>query len=162
MIYDKIDTKLLTLGKPKKFSESEDKKFITPLYYSGKQLDFSLKNKYVIIDGIEENNYGKEFITVKSKEYSDVIETIATQLDLQSPVQSDGTFRATINFKTKCNKSFDDLKNTSFSACISLTFPSTYADESRKTLPIQLKELHVLEILDDKIDFDPVKLKEAM
>nr|CAC08225.1 putative ssDNA binding protein [Schwanniomyces etchellsii] len=160
MIYNTINTDLLKLGNPKKFDNEE--KYITPLYYNGSELDFSLKNKFVRIEKIEENSYGKEFVTIKSKEYSDVIETIAKKLDVQSPIQSDGSFRATISSKTKSSKPLNDLRDKKFTACISLAFSTVYSDETRKTLPIQLKDLIIIKIINEDLEIDMDKLEEAM
>lgn len=162
MIYDKLDTNLLKLGTPKKFNDESENRFITPLYYDGNELDFSLKNKYVKIDGIEENIYGKDYITIKSKQYADVIESIVKKLDLYNPMQTDGSFRAVINSKTNTSENIDKLKNKLFNACISLSFPTTFSDENKKTLQIHVKDLVVIKILNGDLEIDYDNLSEAM
>lgn len=159
MIYNNIDTDLISLGKAKKFTEEEEK-WITPIYYEGESLDFTLKNKYVKINKIEENSYGKKFVTIKSKEYSKIIESISDKLGTVSPISSDGSFRAFINNKTKINeKNLDDV---SFNACVSLVFPTIYKDTEKKTLQIYIKDLVVVEIIKDELEIELDKLSLAM
>nr|CAA38624.1 unnamed protein product [Lachancea kluyveri]prf//1712308E ORF 5 [Lachancea kluyveri] len=159
MIYNNIDTDLISLGKAKKFTEEEEK-WITPIYYEGESLDFTLKNKYVKINKIEENSYGKKFVTIKSKEYSKIIESISEKLGTVSPISSDGSFRAFINNKTKINeKNLDDV---SFNACVSLVFPTIYKDTEKKTLQIYIKDLVVVEIIKDELEIELDKLSLAM
>lgn len=159
MIYNNIDTDLISLGKAKKFTEEEEK-WITPIYYEGESLDFTLKNKYVKINKIEQNSYGKKFVTIKSKEYSKIIDSISEKLGTVSPISSDGSFRAFINNKTKINeKNLDDV---SFNACVSLVFPTIYKDTEKKTLQIYIKDLVVVEIIKDELEIELDKLSLAM
>ena len=160
MIYNSINTNNITTGNPKKFNAEDDLKLITPLYYNGADFNFSLKNKYITVEKIEENIYGKDYITIKSKEYSDIIESIVEKLNLYNPIQPDGTFRATIVSKTKFNKEIS--KDKSFKACISLSFPTIFKDESKTTLQIHLKDVVVTEIINDDLEVDFDDLKEAM
>lgn len=161
MIYNKIDTELISVGTPKKFNETEDK-WITPVYYNGSDLELTLKNKYVKIEKVEENIYGKDFITIKSKEYSDLIESITKKLDVYNPIQSDGSFRATINSKTKISEPLEKIKDKTFNCCISLSMPTTYSDENKKTLQIHLKDLIIIKILNEDLEIDYNNLEEAM
>lgn len=159
LIYDKIDTKLIEVGTPKKFSTEE--KWITPIFYNGSDFDFTLRNKYVVIDCIEVNKYGKDYITIKSKQYADVIESICEKLGTINPIQSDGTFRATINANSKISENIDKIRTSTFNSCVSLSFPTIYSDSSdKKTLQIQVKNLVVIKVIDTlEIDYD--ELKEA-
>lgn len=157
MIYNEIKPEFISLGKSKKFDDEE--KWITPVYYNGESFDFTLKNKYVKIDKIEENAYEKQFVTIKSKEYSAIIEKIVDELKTSSPILPDGSFRAFINNKTRISKD-KNIKNNAFTACISLTFPTIYKDTEKKTLQVYIKDLVVIEVLEDtlEIDFDNLKL----
>lgn len=160
LVYDKIDPKNIELGQQKKFTNEEDK-FITPIFYEGGDFDFSLKNKYVIINCIEENSYGKEYITIKSKEYSEIINSIANKLDCISPVQLNGTFRAHINSKSKISEDIEKIRNSSFKACVSLNFPTIYGDKDKKTLQIYIKNMVVIKIVEGlEINYD--ELREAL
>nr|CAJ57279.1 putative ssDNA binding protein [Millerozyma acaciae] len=161
MIYNSIDTKLITLGEPKKFNDTEDK-WITPLFYNGGSFNFSLKNKYIEINKIEENFYGKDFITIKSKEYNEIIEKIIKHLNVVNPIQADGTFRATLNSKTKINHELEKIKDKNFEGCISLSFPTTYSDETKKTLQIYVKDIFITKVLDEDLEVELDKLEKAM
>lgn len=161
MIYNSIDTKLISLGEPKKFNENEDK-WITPIFYDGGSFNFSLKNKYLEINKIEENFYGKDFITIKSKEYNEIIEKIVDYLDVLNPIQSDGSFRATLNSSTKINHELGKIRDKTFEGCISLSFPTTYSDESKKTLQIYVKDIYITKVLDNDFEVDLNKLEKAM
>lgn len=160
MIYNNIDANKIATGTTKKFNEVEDLKFITPLYYNGEEFNFALKNKFIKIDKIEENLYGKEYITIRSKEYASAVELIVNKLGIYNPIQTDGSFRANIVNKTKFSKKVENGK--SFKACISLKFPTIYKDESKTTLQIHLKDVVVTEIFDDELEVDFDKLEEAM
>jgi predicted ATPase len=104
-----------------------------------------------VINSIEINDYDKEYITIKSKKFADMIETICNKLGSTSPVQADGSFRAVINSKTKIdffsNKEYRTKeKLEGFSACIVLTTPSiyTYSKEKngKKTMQVST-QVHV-------------------
>ncbi|AOA65367.1 MULTISPECIES: hypothetical protein [Bacteria] len=155
MLYDKIDTDLISLGTPKKF-KNEENKSITPVFYNGESLDFSLKNKYVQVEGIEENIYNKEYITIKSKQYGEFISDVCNKLGAFNPIQFDGSFRAVINDKSKIDKK---LKNATFNACISLNIPTVYKDGDKTTVQVYVKDLVVIKIIEDlEIDFDKLEL----
>lgn len=155
MIYDKIDYKLITLGSPKQFNDEEGKT-ITPVFYSNGDLVFTLRNKYVHISKVETNIYGKEFVTVKSKEFSDIIREIAETVKTINPVQGDGTFKVNIVSKTKFNKPVDDK---SFDACIAISIPSIFSDGVNTTLQVHAKEFVVTEIYKDEMEVDMNNLK---
>lgn len=161
MIYNKVETDLIKLGNAKKFNPSEEK-WITPVYYNGEPLEFTLKNKYVKIEGIEENIYNKDYITIKSKEFSDIIETIVKKLGTTNPLTTDGSFRAVINSKTKSSEEISKLRQANFNACISLSIPTIYSDENKKTVQIYTKDIVVTKILDDNLEIDFDKLQLAM
>ena len=161
LVYDKIEPKLILIGKPKKFENSDEDKFITPLYYNGQSFDFTLKNKYVIINKIEENVYNREFITIKSEEYNKIIESIVKELGVVTPIQTDGSFKAYITSNTKIN-SDSDIRNNSFKACFSLSFPTVYSDKNKKTLQIYVKNLVVIKVIEDELEIDMDKLELAM
>ncbi len=158
MIYDKIDTKLIKLGKTNKFS-GEEEKSITSLYYEDESFEFSFKNKYVKITKIETNAYGKKFVTIKSKLYADIVEKVAKELDAVSPILSDGSFRATINDATSFSK---DVGEYSFYACVSLYFPSIYKDTEKTTLQVYLKEVVVTKIIKNNLEVEFDKLSLAI
>lgn len=162
MIYDKIDKDLIKLGDKKQFNTEDSDKFLTPIYYDNGPFVFSLKNKYFKIEGIEENIYGKDFITIKSKILSDVIKTIADKVGAIDPVQKDGSVRAVFNVKTKINKDINMIRNNVFDACLSLSFPTIFIDNDKITLQIHLQDLVVIKIIDDSLQIDHDKLEEAM
>jgi hypothetical protein len=65
MIYNEIDKKLISLGESKQvFGKS---KHLTPVYYNGGSLEFTERNRYVRINGIETTQYNKRQVIVKSK-----------------------------------------------------------------------------------------------
>lgn len=129
----------------------DEEKWITPLFYQGSSFEFTFRNKYVKISGIETNNYGKKFVTIKSKEYADKIKDVADNHDCINPLQPDGSFRAYINDKTTFSK---DVGNCSFNACISIIFPTIYSDSKKKTLQIYLKDVVVTEITTKGLEVD--------
>lgn len=159
MIYDEINTKKITLGKEKQFND--ENKYITPVYYDGLTFDYALKNKYINIDKIETNTFNKQFITIKSKEYSDAITKIVDTLGAFNPLMTDGSFRATINSKTKIS---EDVEDNSFNACISLSFPSIFKDKNtdKTTLQIHVRDIIVTKIFKDELEVDFDKLEKAM
>lgn len=163
MIYDKIE-KAITLGKKSKFVDED--KWITPVYYDGQSLDFTLRNKYITIESIKENVYNKDFIIIKSKEYAELISQIITAIPqtIISPFMPDGSFRATLTPKTsiKGKYALDDLKNNSFKACISITIPTIYSDEIKNTIQINLKDIVVIEVISDELEIDMSKLEIAL
>ncbi|GEQ67835.1 hypothetical protein JCM33374_g1501 [Metschnikowia sp. JCM 33374] len=157
MFYDKIDRTKLSLGKPQDFND--EGKFLIPVYYDGVELNFALKNKYVVIVGIETNVFEKKFITVKSKEYAEVVNDIADQLNCASPIMADGSFRANLNSKTKFSEEVGH--GSTFNACISLNFPTIFKDK-RTTLQINVRDIFITKIYKDELEVDISKLEKAM
>lgn len=160
MLYDKISVSKIELGKPKKLGSGT----ITPIFYDGSSFEFSLKNKYVRVNGITTNVYDKDTIVVKSKLYSDIVEEVSTHLKTQSPVFGDGTFRAAVNTNTTIkNGELEKLRNAKFEACISLNFVSLFEDDSKskKTLQVYVKDLIVTKLLEEDLEVDFNKLELA-
>lgn len=158
MIYDKIDVSKLSLGKPQEFNN--DGKYIVPIFYDGKELNFSLKNKYVTFTKIEKNIFEKKFVAIKSEEYEKIVTAIASKLDCAVPTLGDGSFRATINNKTKFDKEVNE--NDAFDACVALKFPTIFKDGSKNTLQINLSEVVVTQIFKSELEVDFDKLEKAM
>lgn len=159
MIYDKIDSSLISLGKPKSFND-EDGKTITPVFYSGADLVFTLKNKYVKIEKVETNTYGREFVTVKSQEFSSIISDIAKKVGANDPVQGDGTFKINIVSKTKFTKKVPE--DLSFEACVSISIPSIFTDGVNTSLQVHARQFYVTNIYNDDLEVDMSKISLAI
>jgi hypothetical protein len=160
MIYDTIpDLELVTVGSQQQFGT--EKRWISPVYYNGEDLEYTIKNRYVNINGFEKNEYDKEYIVIKSKHFGDLVTTLAEKLGATLPLSSDGTFRAQINTKTtikSLNESTtgnleETVRKRKFSALLVLATPSIYKDATSRTpkttIQIHVRQLIVKEVYDE-------------
>nr|WOL75526.1 single-strand binding protein [Saccharomycopsis selenospora] len=162
MIYDKVDTSKITIGKVNKFKDSE--KYLYPIFYNDSELVFTLKNKFFIVDKIRSNNFGKEYIEIKSLLVNEILESIIKKLDIKL-FNNNGLQRLTINSDTtiKYDKNLNDLRDKKFKALISFHIPTYYKDkeESKESLQVYVKELVIIEVIDLEIEYDLNKLSLA-
>jgi Family of unknown function (DUF5482) len=170
MIYNEIDKDLISLGEAKQvFGKS---KHLTPVYYDGGSLEFTERNRYVRVNGIETTQYNKRQIIIKSKAISKMVEDIISKLNedlskkIISPVFTDGSVRLNVNKDTRFNNSKrkpikDNLDNSLFSACVSISVPTVFTDSERSTVQLVLSECVIIEIKESlEIDFDELKVAD--
>lgn len=156
MLYDKLEKSKITLGKTKEFNGGK----ITPIYYDGGSLDFSLKNKYVKVKGIETNTFNKKFISIKSKEFSDLVDLVSEQVNVPSPVFGNGNLRINVkeNSKIKGNTNSEE-----FDACVAINIPTIFeTSEGKLTIQLNVKELVIIKNYNDELEIDLDKLKLAI
>jgi hypothetical protein len=170
MIYNEIDKNLISLGEAKQvFGKS---KHLTPVYYDGGSLEFTERNRFVRINGIETTQYNKRQIIIKSKTISKIVDDIVSKLNedltkkITSPVFTDGSIRLNVNKDTRFNNSKrkpikDNLDNSAFSACVSVSVPTIFTDIERSTIQLVLSECVIIEIKETlEIDFDDLKVAD--
>jgi hypothetical protein len=172
MIYDVIEADKISIGEPR-IAFDDDNKTLTEVFYNGSALEFTKRNRYVTIKGIETNKYNKRTVSIKSIEFGkiicDIVDALAklTTLPITPPVQSKGWFKASVNNATRF---FDmelktplstNLAGSEFEACIALAVPTFFSDGNRITVQIVLKDVAVRPIKDISFDIDPSKLKAA-
>lgn len=170
MIYNEIDKKLVSLGEPKQvFGKS---KHLTPVYYSGGSLEFTERNRFVRISGIETTQYNKRQVIVKSKLLAKMVEDIVDAVNesltkkVASPILTDGSVRLSVSKDTrftnaKRNAVKDNLDNSLFSACVSVSVPTVFTDAERSTIQLVLSECVIIEVKEAlEIDFDELKVAD--
>lgn len=170
MIYNEIDKKLVSLGEPKQvFGKS---KHLTPVYYSGGSLEFTERNRFVRISGIETTQYNKRQVIVKSKLIAKMVEDIVDAVNesltkkVTSPILTDGSVRLSVSKDTrftnaKRNAVKENLDNSLFSACVSVSVPTVFTDAERSTIQLVLSECVIIEVKESlEIDFDELKVAD--
>jgi Family of unknown function (DUF5482) len=170
MIYNEIDKKLISLGDSKQvFGKS---KHLTPVYYSGGSLEFTERNRYVRINGIETTQYNKRQIIVKSKMIAKMVEDIVAAINedltkkITSPILTDGSVRLNVTKDTRFTNSKrnvvkDNIDNSLFSACVSISVPTIFTDADRSTIQLVLSECVIIEIKESlEIDFNELKVAD--
>lgn len=149
MIYNNIDLSKISTGKQK---EIYPQKFLTPVYYNNTSLDYTLKDKYVIINGIKSTMFKKDYIDIKSKEFTEITNKIISHLNIKkSPIFAENVFSATINQNTIISglySSIDDLRNKRFQAVIVLTIPTIFNDNNGlTTCQLNVKSIYVHQLV---------------
>lgn len=161
MIYDKVDTSLISKGERKEIFPS---KYLTPLFYNESFFDVALKNKYIIINHVKTSLFKKDYIDVKSLKFAQIIESIIDTLKIsKSPIFADGVFRANITPNTLVTgkaASVEEIRAKRFQAIIALSIPTFYEDEDgTSTLQVNVKTIHVHEFVEaPELEFDVKKL----
>lgn len=170
MIYNEIEKEHISLGVPRQVFGKN--KLLTPVYYNGAALEFSERNRYVNINGIETTQYNKHQVIIKSKTITNMINDIVSSINedltkkINSPILTDGSIRLNVTKDTRFSNSKrkpikDSLDNSYFSACISISVPTIFTDTERSTIQLVLSECVVIEIKEAlEIDFDDLKIAE--
>jgi hypothetical protein len=171
MIYDTIETKKITTGTPSYVFGKI--KTLTPIYYNNTTLEFTEKNRFVKVNGIELNQYGKKQINIKSRKINEIVMEIINSLEslndikIKNPISSDGNIRLNVTKETRIvdNKrrtvNQDTVGSSSFSACISIVVPTFFTDGNKCSIQLNVGECVIIEIKESlEIDFDLLKLSE--
>jgi hypothetical protein len=168
MLYNKITKDKIKAGAKNQIKDED--KWITPIVYDGKPLNYTVKNSLVVIDDIEENTYGKKFVVISAEPFKDAVNEAylavknISNSELMSPFLPNGSFRAIIDMKTtvgstdsKKKYTIDSLIGKKFTALVSISIPTFYTDSSKSTLQVRLKDLIVHEI-EEELEYDYNKL----
>ncbi|CAO3621047.1 unnamed protein product [Cunninghamella echinulata] len=149
MIYDSLDTSDISFGTAKQVF---GKKLLIPVFYKKGTLEFTERNRYVNVNGIETNQYEKKQLVVKSQTFNNIVTDIVEyinkeqKLTIRSPIGTDGSLH---------------IENVSFNACISVVVPTYYIDGEKSTIQLNVGECVVIDVKESfEIDLDKLKLAE--
>lgn len=170
MIYDSLDTSDISFGTSKQIF---GKKLLTPIFYKKGTLEFTERNRYVNVNGIETNQYEKKQLVVKSQTFNNIVTDIVEyinkeqKLTIRSPIGTDGSLRINVSKDTRFSDikrksiKIEDIENVSFNACISVVVPTYYIDGEKSTIQLNVGECVVIDIKESfEIDLDKLKLAE--
>ena len=162
MIYDIIDTSLITIGEKKEFT-NDSNKYLVPIYYNDTDLVFTLKNTFFKIDIIQENNYKKQYVLLKSQKLLNEIIKVCEKFNIK-PITE---VRATISNNTLIKNTKGDILTPEHLAgsdiLAAVVIPTYYVDTNNSYLQIQLKEGIIIKESEElHIQYDISSLKEAI
>jgi len=158
MLNDKVDTSKIKLGEESCFKDDDSKK-IVPIYYDeNKQLTFTLKNKFFEISKVREDNFGRKYLIIRSKEITDILNSIVSSIDKYSVAKYDNYIN--LFFNKNSDFDFESVGENPFTACISINVASLYVHGNSAHLNLKIDDLIVIEIK-KKLEIDYSKLQAA-
>lgn len=157
MLNDKVDTSKIRLGEESVFKDDSSRKII-PIFYENKDLTFTLKNKFFEINKIREDNFGRKYIIIKSKEIVEILNSIISSLDKFNINKYDTYVNVFFNKNTDFD--FEEVGENSFTACISINVASLFVNDKNANLNLKINDLIIIEIK-KKLEIDYSKLEIA-